>query len=100
MNVAAPRTPPRSEELTDAESEAGQVPQDVQGSHDRSRPSWERGVVRHVRPPDAGAGLDHGAPDRGRARGADASHQARRKGLDSDLPGKADHEEAGRNPHG
>jgi hypothetical protein len=38
--------------------------------------------------------------DRGCACGADTAHQARRQGVDPDLPGQADHQEAGRDAHG
>ena len=33
-------------------------------------------------------------------RGDDPRDEARRQGLDPDLPGQADHQEAGRDPHG
>ena len=64
------------------------------------RHAWQHGGVRHVRPAGARAGLGHQPADRGGPCGADASHQARRQGVDPDLPGQADHEEAGRDPHG
>jgi small subunit ribosomal protein S3 len=89
-----------AEELDDAESEAGQVSQDVQGSHARHRVARRADFVRLVRSDGHGAGLDHEPADRGRSCGADASHQARRQGLDPDLPRQADHQEAGRDPHG
>ena len=63
-------------------------------------PAWQRGVVRHLRAAGAGAGLGDQPADRGGACRADAPHQARRQGVDPDLPGQADHEEAGRDAHG
>ena len=54
----------------------------------------------HYRVAGAGAGLGHEPADRSVPCRDDASHQAWRQGVDPDFPGQADHEEAGRNPHG
>ena len=45
-------------------------------------------------------GLRHRAPDRGGAYRDHPPRQARRQALHPRLPGQADHEEAGRDPHG
>ncbi len=77
-----------------------QVPQDAEGPVARRCSPRQHARLRRVRPDDHPARVDHLAPDRGRAYRHEPQDQARRQDLDSDLPGQAHHQEAGRDPQG
>ena len=64
------------------------------------RDTRSHGGVRTVWIAGARAGLGDQPADRGGPRGAHASHQARRQGVDPHLPRQAGHEEAGGNANG
>ena len=85
---------------------ADALPQARQASQAAPRsPSWllaraAARPVRRVRPEVPRAGLADQPPDRGCPYRDDPQDQAWREGLDQRLPGQADHQEAGRDPHG
>ena len=81
-------------------AEEDQVPQGLQGPDPGPRQGWHRSQFRRLRHEGGGAGPDHRAPDRGGAACDHPPPQARRPGLDPDLPGRAGVEEAGRGAHG
>ena len=84
-----------------AEPQEGQVPQDSRRAGCAASPaagSTSPSATSACRP-SAAAG-SHARADRGRPYRHHPPRQARRAGLDPHLPGQADHQEAGRNPHG
>jgi small subunit ribosomal protein S3 len=84
----------------DAGAEANQVSQAVQGPHQGDCHPGEHGGLRRVRAHEPGAGVGHQPPDRGVPRRHDPGDETGRQGVAPDLSGQADHEEAGRDPHG
>jgi small subunit ribosomal protein S3 len=83
-----------------AATQAHQVPQGLQGPHQRRRQGRLQPRLRLVRPEGDGARPPDRAPDRGRPPRHHAPHEACRPRLDPGLPGRAGVEEAGRGPHG
>ena len=86
----------------DAHASAGenQVPQAAEGPHARQGLPRLGPGLRRLRPAGHRARLAHRPPDRGGPRRDHPPRQARRQALDPGLPGQADHQEAGRDPHG
>ena len=60
----------------------------------------DHGAVRRIRAAGPRAGLDHQPADRGGPYRHDPQDQAGWEGVDQHLPAEADHQEAGRDPHG
>ena len=86
--------------LEDAHPEKSKVAPRAPRPHARQGDGRQHADVRRVRLAGARAGVDDQPADRGRAYRDDAPHQARRQGLDQDLPRQVGHQEAGRSSHG
>src|SRR2546425_466099 len=83
-----------------ARAQESETPQDAEGAPAGEGLPRLSGDARRVRPQGARAGLDHEPATRGGPDRHDAACQARRPSLGPRLPRQADHQEAGRDPHG
>ena len=87
--VAEPTPPPTQEsKVIDVVAQASQASQSAARTDEGPCAVGQRFALRRVRIASARAGVDHQPSDRSRAYRDDASHQARRQGLDHDFPGQ------------
>src|SRR5882672_10252707 len=96
---------PQAQDLVDEErihasTGKNQVPQAAEGTQPRRRDARQQSVLRRLRPQGDHPRTPHRAPDRGRAAGDDAPHQARRAHLHPHLSRQARLAETGRGAHG